>query len=173
MKKQIIYSKLIPRLFSTAVDLFLLYIPAFPILYFCSLNLMMLFYKNYFIEYNIEMYNYGQMFVSTIRPEFANYLQAGHMNRYILYNLSMLICDLLVIGSYFVGFWYYKGATPSKMFMRMKIVDAITFEKPTFKQLIKRFLGYVTFPFGIWFVIFSEKKQALHDTIAGTVVIKS
>ena len=55
----------------------------------------------------------------------------------------------------------------------MKIVDAKTFNRPTLKQLIKRFLGYMTFPIGIFFILFYSQKQALHDKIAGTVVIKA
>ncbi|MFY9589714.1 RDD family protein [Rickettsia endosymbiont of Halotydeus destructor] len=173
MKKQIIYPKLIPRIFCTALDLALLSLITFPILHFCSSWLMVFFYKDYFIKYNIELYNYANMFVATIRPEFFAYLKLGNFNKYIFYNISMLITNLTVIGSYFVGFWYYKGATPSKMIMHMKIVDAITFAKPTLWQLIRRFLGYMTFPFGIWLILFSSQKQALHDKIAGTVVIKN
>ncbi|MCC8368771.1 MAG: RDD family protein [Rickettsia endosymbiont of Oxypoda opaca] len=173
MKKQIIYPKLIPRIFSSALDLALLSLVTFPILHYCSSSLMVFFYKDYFIKHNVELYNYAQMFIATVRPEFADYLKAGNFNKYLSYNISMLITNLTILGSYFVGFWYYKGATLSKMIMHMKIVDAATLAKPTIWQLIRRFLGYMTFPIGIWLVLFSSQRQALHDKIAGTVVIKT
>lgn len=173
MKKQIIYPDFIARIFSTAIDLSLLAFIAIPILQFCFFNLMIFFYRDYFNTYNINIHNPTEMLHSTMNENFYLYLKAGNFNRYILFTISNFITNLLVIGSYFVGFWYFKGATPSKMFMRMKIVDAVTLERPTLIQLIKRFLGYLTFPIGIFFILFSSQKQALHDKIAKTIVIKS
>ncbi|CAN0568580.1 unnamed protein product, partial [Ectocarpus sp. 12 AP-2014] len=51
--------------------------------------------------------------------------------------------------------------------------DALPISTPTTFQLIKRFLGYITALIGIWTILFSKKGLALHDKIAGTVVIKS
>ncbi|XVN41849.1 MAG: RDD family protein [Rickettsia endosymbiont of Argas persicus] len=173
MKKQIIYPDFIARIFSTALDLSLFAFIAIPILQFCYFYLMFFFYKDYFYAYNIDVHNPNEMFLSTINEDFYEYLKAGNFNKYIFFNFSNFTTSLLVIGSYFVGFWRYKGATPSKMLMHMKIVDAVTLNRPTLTQLIKRFLGYVTFPIGIFFILFSSQKQALHDKIAGTVVIKA
>lgn len=173
MKKQIIYPDFIARIFSTALDLSLLAFIAIPILQFCFFNLLFFFYKDYFYTYNIDLNNPTEMLRSTMNANFYEYLKAGNFNRYILFTISNFTTNLLVIGLYFVGFWYYKGATLSKMFMRMKIVNAVTLERPSLIQLIKRFLGYLTFPIGIFFILFSSQKQALHDKIAKTVVIKS
>ena len=173
MKKQIIYPDFIARIFSTALDLSLFAFIAIPISQFCSFNLLWLFFNDYFLSNNINIHNPNEMFNYVMSQEFYKYLKAGNFNKYILFNISIFATNVLVIGSYFITLWYYKGATLSKMFLRMKIVDAVTLKHPTLKQLIKRFLGYITFPIGIFFILFSSKKQALHDKIAGTVVIKS
>ncbi|MEA3222758.1 MAG: RDD family protein [Thermodesulfobacteriota bacterium] len=75
-----------------------------------------------------------------------------------------------------IVFWYYKSATPGKMSISAKIVDARTGGKPTTTQLIIRYLGYYisTIPLGlgiIW-VAFDARKQGWHDKIAKTVVIR-
>ena len=173
MKKQIIYPDFISLIFSTALDLSLFALIAIPILQFCYFYLMFFCYKDFFYAHNIDIHNPNEMLRSTINEDFYQYLQAGNFNKYIFFTISIFTTNLLVIGSYFVGFWYFKGATLSKMFLRMKIVDAATLNRPTLKQLIKRFLGYLTSPIGIFFILFSSRKQALHDKIAGTVVIKS
>ena len=74
-----------------------------------------------------------------------------------------------------IGFWTWRQATPGKMAIKSKIVDAATGEKPTIKQWIMRYIGYfVSFiPLGlgyIW-VAFDQRKQGWHDKMAGTVVV--
>ncbi|AFB21139.1 RDD family protein [Rickettsia canadensis] len=172
MKKQIIYPDFIARIFSTALDLSLFAFIAIPISQFCAFNLLWLFFNDYFFSTNISVYP-NEIFSSIMSQEFYEYLKAGNFNKYILFNISIFATNILVIGSYFITLWYYTGATLSKILLRMKIVDAVTLNRPTLKQLIKRFLGYMTFPIGIFFILFSSKKQALHDKIAGTVVIKA
>ena len=74
-------------------------------------------------------------------------------------------------------FWIYRQATPGKMAIGAKIVDAKTGGKPSTGQLIGRYLGYYvsTIPLGlglIW-VAFDARKQGWHDKLAGTLVVKS
>ena len=76
-----------------------------------------------------------------------------------------------------VAFWLYKQATPGKMALSARVVDAKTGNTMTVGQSIGRYLGYFvsTFPFGlglIW-IAFDPKKQGWHDKLAGTVVIRS
>lgn len=77
-----------------------------------------------------------------------------------------------LIAVYFLSFWCYKGTTPGKILMHMKIVDAKTFQPPTKFQLIIRFFATSLFLIGIWFIPLTRQNQALHDKIAGTAVIK-
>ncbi len=76
-----------------------------------------------------------------------------------------------------VLFWMYRQATPGKMAISARIVDARTGGKPSTGQLIGRYLGYYvsTIPLGlglIW-VAFDARKQGWHDKLAGTVVVRS
>ena len=73
-------------------------------------------------------------------------------------------------------FWIWKGATPGKMAVSAKIVDAQTGGRPSPAQCLGRYLAYfVAFlPLGlgaIW-VAFDKRKQGWHDKLAGTVVIR-
>lgn len=73
-------------------------------------------------------------------------------------------------------FWIFKQATPGKMAVSAKIVDATTGQPASSAQLIGRYLAYfvATLPLflGIIWVAFDKKKQGWHDKLAGTVVIK-
>lgn len=76
-----------------------------------------------------------------------------------------------------VMFWFYKQATPGKMVLSLRVVDAITGNAPTLGQCIGRYLGYFvsTIPLGlglIW-VAFDARKQGWHDKLAGTVVLRA
>jgi len=86
----------------------------------------------------------------------------------LVFEFSVLIVTIL--------FWdKWRGATPGKKFVHIKIVDAKTFKDITNKQAITRSLGYIpsTLLFGIGFfmVAFRKDKRALHDLLAGTAVI--
>ena len=74
-----------------------------------------------------------------------------------------------------MAFWVYRQATPGKMAIHAKIVDAKTGEKPSIRQYLIRYIGYIiaTIPFGIgilW-VGWDKKKQGWHDKLACTVVV--
>lgn len=74
-------------------------------------------------------------------------------------------------------FWMYRQATPGKMVIGAKVVDAHTFGPASTGQLIGRYLGYFlsTFPLflGLIWVAFDDRKQGWHDKLAGTLVIRS
>ena len=73
-------------------------------------------------------------------------------------------------------FWTKKQATPGKMAVSAKIVDAETGKAPSVKQCVGRYFAYIlsALPLGLGFlwVAFDSKKQAWHDKLAGTVVVK-
>ena len=74
-------------------------------------------------------------------------------------------------------FWIYRQATPGKMAIGAKIVDAKTLGKPSTGQLVIRYLGYyvsiIPLMLGILWVGFDARKQGWHDKIAGTLVVRS
>lgn len=73
-------------------------------------------------------------------------------------------------------FWVQKSATPGKMIIGLKIVDAKTGGKPSTGQLIGRYLGYyvsgIALCLGFVAVAFNRRKQGWHDKLAGTLVVK-
>ena len=73
-------------------------------------------------------------------------------------------------------FWMYRQATPGKMAIRARIVDAETGKKPTTGQYIGRYFAYIPsilfFGIGIFWVGFDRRKQGWHDKLAGTVVVR-
>ncbi|WP_281561570.1 RDD family protein [Thalassomonas sp. RHCl1] len=76
-----------------------------------------------------------------------------------------------------IAFWLYKQATPGKMLVNAKIVDAKTGNKPTRGQCILRYFGYflsiIPFGYGMLSVGWDKKKQGWHDKLANTVVIRN
>ena len=74
-------------------------------------------------------------------------------------------------------FWTCKGATPGKMFTSMKVVDEKTGLVPGARQSIIRYIAYMVsiLPLflGFFWIAVDQKKQAWHDKIAKTVVIKN
>jgi len=86
----------------------------------------------------------------------------------LLFEFSVLVVTII--------FWdKWRGATPGKKLLHVRVVDAKTFQDITNKQAITRSLGYIpsTLLFGIGFlmVAFRKDKRALHDLLADTVVI--
>ena len=76
-----------------------------------------------------------------------------------------------------IAFWLYKQATPGKMVLSARVVDAKTGDALTLKQSIGRYLSYfvsiIPLGLGLLWVAFDPRKQGWHDKLAGTVVIRS
>ncbi|MFV0454053.1 MAG: RDD family protein [Pseudomonas sp.] len=75
-----------------------------------------------------------------------------------------------------IAFWIYKQATPGKMAISARIVDAGTGRPASTAQLVGRYLAYyisiLPLGLGLIWVAFDKRKQGWHDKLAGTVVIK-
>ena len=75
-----------------------------------------------------------------------------------------------------IAFWLLKQATPGKIAISAKIVDAKTGGEPSMGQYIIRYIAYFlsTIPLclGFIWVAFDPKKQGWHDKIARTVVVR-
>ena len=75
-----------------------------------------------------------------------------------------------------IAFWMARQATPGKMAIAARIVDANTGNNPSTGQLLIRYLGYfvscIPLGLGIFWVAFDSRKQGWHDKMAGTVVVR-
>jgi len=73
-------------------------------------------------------------------------------------------------------FWIARQATPGKMAIGAKVVDAKTGNSPSVGQLIGRYFSYyisiIIVFLGFLWVVFDARKQGWHDKLAGTVVIR-
>ena len=88
--------------------------------------------------------------------------------------LDVLIQVVLPIAA-LLAFWKLRNATPGKMAIAAKIVDAGTGKLPSDGKLLIRFLGYfvsiLTLGIGFLWIAIDRRKQGLHDKIAKTMVV--
>ena len=72
--------------------------------------------------------------------------------------------------------WRKYQATPGKLAISARIVDARTGRPATTAQYVARYLGYyvslVFLGLGYIWVAFDDRRQGWHDKIAGTIVIR-
>lgn len=88
---------------------------------------------------------------------------AGFVLQYLLPAIAVIV------------FWRYRGATPGKMLISARIVDATTLAAPSTGKLVGRYFAYIvsTIPLclGFLWIAFDARKQGWHDKLAGTVVV--
>lgn len=101
----------------------------------------------------------------------AQLIAAGHLRRWVMENLIFMLAS----GGLVVAAWYYLSATPGKMLLGIKLVDADTGHSPSLRQNIIRYLGYfvsiLPCMFGFVVVAWDKHKQGWHDKMANTVVV--
>lgn len=107
---------------------------------------------------------------------------------YLIYGEAMFASEQFILGGtdvlinyllpfvMVIAFWTYKAATPGKMLLGIKIIDAATGGKPSLGQWIGRYFGYIlstiVFLLGYFWVIWDKRKQGWHDKLAKTVVVR-
>ncbi|MFK8028806.1 MAG: RDD family protein [Gammaproteobacteria bacterium] len=86
-----------------------------------------------------------------------------------------IIMQYLIPAVVVIVFWVYKSATPGKMIIGAKIIDANTGGPASTGKLILRYVGYyiaaIPLGLGILWVGWDRRKQGWHDKIAGTMVV--
>lgn len=99
--------------------------------------------------------------------------QSGFLDMWLLNSFAQSI----VTGICLVTVWNHYHITPGKWIVGLIFVDVKTNQKPTLKQYIIRYLSfYLSMPIfmlGFASLMFSKRRQAIHDMIAGTAVIYS
>ena len=85
------------------------------------------------------------------------------------------LLSLLVGIAYFVAFWVWRGQTPGKMALSIKLMRTDG-SNLTIGDALLRYLGYfvsaATLFIGFIWIAFDSRKQGLHDKIADTYVVK-
>ncbi len=112
----------------------------------------------------------------TLPPLLAIYGLAYLENDEAISGLADILISNILPMIVVILFWAKKQATPGKMAVSARIVDAETGKAPSVKQCVGRYFAYIlsAIPLGLGFlwVAFDSKKQAWHDKLAGTVVVK-
>jgi uncharacterized RDD family membrane protein YckC len=185
LKKQITYAGFYPRVFASLIDLLLSSLVLIPVFVIFS----SLIYGHtppaavlgpVTNEVVAQMQKSGN---SSITDAFSSIMNDPRVHNYFITEggifrvLADQLFQLLGFGIVLIMFWRYRSATPGKMLLSMKIVDAKTYGKLTRKQEIIRFLGYIVavlpLCLGFLWIAFDKKKQGFHDKLAGSVVIKA
>ena len=86
------------------------------------------------------------------------------------------VFSALIPAMIVVLFWIRRQATPGKVVIHARIVDAVTGADPRPGQLVLRYVGYyvslLILGLGFVWIAFDRRKQGLHDKIATTVVVR-
>jgi uncharacterized RDD family membrane protein YckC len=73
-------------------------------------------------------------------------------------------------------FWVTRQATPGKLLMRLRVVDAETGRTPPWTRLVIRYLGYVVsglaLGLGYLWMLWDPRRQCWHDRFARTLVVQ-
>ena len=91
------------------------------------------------------------------------------------YGVLVILIPSFMVLAYLVGFWGWRGQTPGKMALRLKITH-IDGSDIDWSAAILRLLGYVisfllVFIGHIW-IAYDSYRQGFHDKIADTYVIR-
>ncbi|WP_321777900.1 RDD family protein [Sulfurimonas sp.] len=112
-------------------------------------------------QQNIQMAMSGNVNALNAQPQMS-------MKWELLFEVCVLLITMI--------FWKrWRGATPGKKFVHIKIVDAKTLTDIDNKQAITRSFGYIistlSLLIGFFMVAFRSDKRGLHDLLANTAVI--
>jgi uncharacterized RDD family membrane protein YckC len=76
-----------------------------------------------------------------------------------------------------IWFWRARQATPGKMALSLRIVDAETGQTLSMKQSVIRYFAYLVSMIpvflGFVWIAFDRQKQGWHDKLAGSVVVRT
>ena len=147
------------RLFASFLDTLFLALPVAILIYFLSDG-------NWF-DFSIYQQNMQYAMSGNAQKALASQPELS-LKWELLFEVSVFIVTIM--------FWRkWRGATPGKKFVNIKIVDSQTFQDIDNKQAITRSFGYIvsTFALLIGFIMvgFRKDKRGLHDLLAGTSVI--
>ncbi|PLX89099.1 MAG: hypothetical protein C0618_02885 [Desulfuromonas sp.] len=93
-------------------------------------------------------------------------------------NLALLVqlFSSLLSLVYYIFFTGYCGQTPGKMALRIKVVrcdgSPLTYGRAAFRELPAKFISGIILAIGYLLAAFDDQKQALHDRMSDTYVIK-
>lgn len=108
----------------------------------------------------------------TANMEFAKLLrESGKIFEWVVLFSSQALVIIITSGIC----WKLWGATPGKMILGIKVVDAESKKPPTNKQVVIRCIGYIIsgcfLLIGFFWISLNKRRQGWHDMLAKTVVV--
>lgn len=134
------------------------------------------------MAFEIDMFLLGLTYVTTLLlglvAAWLGLKVAGYdAPSYSLIDMLLLPFGLLstvVFLAYFIGFASYRGQTPGKAIMRIRIVS-MTGGNVTLSMIVVRTLGYILsgvfFGLGFLMALLTRRRRTLHDLLAHTHVV--
>jgi len=108
---------------------------------------------------------------------FGALAKAGQRETQLLAGLLGGLLGALLQAAYFTFLTWRYGQTLGKKALNLKVVTteygSLTFGKAFLREVIGKFVSTVILLIGFLWVAWDEKKQAVHDKLAGTYVIKT
>ncbi|MFA6191115.1 MAG: RDD family protein [Sulfurimonas sp.] len=146
------------RFLASILDTIFLALPLGVIIYFLSNGSW----------FDFAQYQQNIMMAMSANPHALDVQPQTSVTWELIFELSVFVVTIL--------FWEkWRGATPGKKLLHIKIIDSQTHKEISNKQAIIRSLGYIAstlfFLIGFFMVAFHVNKRGLHDLLAGTVVI--
>ncbi len=168
-EKQVVYVKLIPRMFTSMLDIYIFALVSLYPIAFISRKIFLFMFKESILKQNININNKAAIDKLLSSQDFLLSIPSGIM----IESLIILgLIQFLIFSCYFIFFWHKFATSPVKFLFGIKVLDSVTMSNLSIKSCIKRIFGLFTSPIGLWSIIVTKKHQALHDKIAGSIVVK-
>jgi uncharacterized RDD family membrane protein YckC len=117
--------------------------------------------------------------ICLVYPVLVSVYGWGYFDRPMLApsGLTDILVSYVLPAAAIIAFWISRQATPGKMALQLRVVDAKTGGTLTIGQSLIRYVGYyvsaIPLFIGFIWVAFDPRKQGWHDKLANTVVIRS
>ena len=103
------------------------------------------------------------------------YWSSEQTGMFAFYGVADFLLTTLLPVVLIIGFWIKLGATPGKLLLDCKVVDAKTLQPLGMKKALLRCLAYIASALPIYlgfaWIAFDKRKQGFHDKLAGTLVL--
>ena len=103
------------------------------------------------------------------------YWSSEQTGMFALYWLADFLLTTLLPILLIIGFWVKLGATPGKLLLDCRVVDANTLQPLSWKKALLRCVAYAASALPVYlgfvWIAVDKRKQGLHDKLAKTLVL--
>lgn len=133
-------------------------------------------YAGFWVRFGATIVDTILILIVTLPLLYALYGDAYFAYDGWLYGSGDFLISYVMPAVIVIAFWNSKQATPGKMALSLRILDARTGEPASTGQYIGRYFAYIVsalpLGLGLLWVAFDGRKQGWHDKLAGTVVVR-